>query len=254
MVYAMDTSDVWALDAAKGEVLWKSTLGEKTWRPSINKSGTTIYIITKTYQLYAVRTSDGTVLWNLADVSFPVVHPPTEPSKLYVTTAGSICEISAVDGSKNVCIPFKGAAIGRDAEKNTFFVGILNNENPKGPATIAAIDDKNGAKQIWAVTSQIGGRPIVSPDGKEIYFMDYTTSSLRSINTADGKESWSYPGSGKWAGLALSNDNNILYTAYAGNGQTTFLAFDISSTSDRRKSVRGLAHVAIQEEGSIVVD
>jgi len=229
VVYAADATGISALTAENGDVIWTANLDEPSWRPVVSKDGAMVFVLTKSFKFHALQAIDGRELWATSDVPFPPLVTQDDPSKVYVTAGQQLCAHDATSGEEVWCLPVRGAPVALSPNGEVIYVGILG-ADPTGPATLTAME-VNGGKRLWGLTAKIGGRPVQSHDGKQLFLIDYSSQRFRSFDTATGKELWSYPGNGKWPGIALSPDGSIVYTAYAIDGKLTFLAFGTTTST-----------------------
>jgi outer membrane protein assembly factor BamB len=196
--------DIFALNK-NGLVQWKFSTESQNWtEPSTD--GEAVYISSMDHKVYALRVSDGKLIWS-TDLGAAVVHSQvlSDEGVLYIGTLGS--ELLAVDSARGKVL-WRTTTPGSIWGKAVLADGVLYVGDQSG--RISAISAKSGST-IWSVDA---GGPVIGAGAllDDTLYFGTENGTLNAFDTT-GKRLWNITISGKLYSDILVSGETVIGSA-----------------------------------------
>lgn len=205
-VYVMGTTDVYALDAAKGTLRWSHSFGQpqpidqgSRQIQSIAFDGGFVYVLLKT-QVVALHAPDGKVVHTYqARVHTPLSEMAVAGNVLYVTGVFDLEAISVVNGQelwyKAVAAPQNDLLLNLQATPSFVTLRVAHQLRDAqgrptgGTGTILAFDVQTGTR-LWQSQTVSNEAYYFTAAMDAIYYGTSKNGVLHAYNVKTGKELW----------------------------------------------------------------
>ena len=206
---ASEDGEVYAIDKASGDVLWRERTGEII-TGGVGAGGNMVLLGTRDARVFALEQSTGDFLWE-ASVSSEVLAAPASDGRLVAvqTVDGRLIALEPSDGRQRWVYETTVPALSLRGNSQPVIVGGFSN------GMVAGVDANNGflmwEERIAVPQGRYDIERIIDIDGDpvvvgNVVYMGSYQGNLMGLDVQSGRIVWGMPGS-TYQGLALGLGN-----------------------------------------------